>query len=436
MMDLCVTLLGEFGSMPLGEVAAPALALLAVGRPAAYFDSSLRKTLDALTGQIVDHGTPGSPARDWSADLARTLRQVVEAEARAQGSRSATLDAAADCFRRGDIASQLALWYQDKGGFLRKEDLETHRTTVEEPLALDYHGCRVLKADTWSQGLWLLQALRFLDGFDRRAEMDEAQRCHLIAEVIKLSLADRDHHFGDPRFVDVPTTALLSEEYAAVRRGLIDPFAASTAAVPGDPIRLQPRLDPRAPSRSTDRSTIACITADCFGNMVVMTPSGVGSTAGSGGTTGITHGTRLRSANTRHGHPNCIAPGKRPCVTLSPTLVLKSGRPFLGISIPGGGFQDQVALQLILEFVDRGNRLDDIIARDAEGTPVLVDWNREGPILRVQKPVMKRVADALSERRHRIEPTSMGFRNLGGSLVFVDPDTGELDAFGLHAGAL
>jgi len=151
----------------------------------------------------------------------------------------------------------------------------------------------------------------------------------------------------------VPMAALLSDEYTALRQPLIDLHQASLTARPGDPYTMQP-LKGVGAFQSGIGGTTTCVVADRWGNVVAATPSANVYHEGGSGKTGVSYGNRLRSLNTTPGHPNCIQPGKRPRITLTPTLVLKDGRPALAISVAGGDLQDQATLNLLLDFIDFG----------------------------------------------------------------------------------
>jgi gamma-glutamyltranspeptidase/glutathione hydrolase len=178
---------------------------------------------------------------------------------------------------------------------------------------------------------------------------------HLTLEAMKLALADRDAYYADPLFVDVPMEPLLSPQYADLRRPLIDPNHASLEQRPGDPrqgVALLADSEKRRGLSGPVHDTTTCATADRWGNVVVATPSGW--SGAQAGETGIWLGSRLQSFNTWEGHPNCIAPGKRPRITLTPTLVLKERKPVLAVSVAGGDGQDQAALQAVLNQIEFG----------------------------------------------------------------------------------
>jgi gamma-glutamyltranspeptidase/glutathione hydrolase len=325
-LDACLTVLDRYGTKTFAEVAAPALRLLDRG--------SLR----------------------WHADLAKTLRRLIAAEKASPRDRRRGLRLVADYFYRGPLARELDAWSRAHGGLLRYSDLATHVTRVEEPVAASYRGYTVYKCGVWTQGPYLLQALRLLEGFDLKSKgHNRPATIHLAAEALKLALADRDVYYADPHFESVPLRELLSDSYTKLRRPLIDPRHASLEQRPGDP-RAGKALLARAEARrglgGPARDTTTCLVADAQGNVVAATPSGFSGALA--GRTGVWLGTRLQCFNTWKGHPNCIEPGKRPRITLTPTLVLKDGKPVLAVSVAGGDGQDQTTLQLLLDVIDFG----------------------------------------------------------------------------------
>jgi gamma-glutamyltranspeptidase/glutathione hydrolase len=324
-LDAVLTLLERHGTLTFEQAVAPAIKLL--------------------------EGKPG-----WQEDFRRTLQRLAAAEKTAEGDRAKQLRAVSDFFYRGPVAREIDAWSKANGGLLRYEDLAAHKTAVEKPVTADYRGHVVAKCGPWTQGPWLLEALRLLEGFNLRAMgHGSPDAVHVQVEAMKLGLADRDVHYGDPAFVDVPLEKLLSKEYAELRRPLIDLKRASREQRPGDPRggkALLGDVERRKGLGGPANDTTTCLAADKWGNVVAATPSGwAGVVAGE---TGVELGSRLQSFNVWEGHPNCIAPGKRPRITLTPTLVLKDGKPVLAVSVAGGDAQDQVTLQMVTNHVDFG----------------------------------------------------------------------------------
>ena len=350
-IDAIVTLLKLYGTKSFEEVVQPTLAILDAGGPTWYIDTG--------SGERIETGV------NWQADLAVTYRKLVESERAAKGTRQQKLQAVSDRFYRGDIADALEAWYIEKGGFLRKADLAAHKTPVVDPLKTTYRGYVVYKAGPLTQGPYLSQTLRLLEGFDlKKMGFNSADYIHTVIEAEKLALADRDEYYGDPNFAKVPMQLLLSDRYTEMRRELIDPKRASLELRPGDPYNMKPTKPPTITGPWHGGTTVMCVT-DKFGNVIAATPSGLSSTAGVAGHTGIIHGSRLSSLNTFAGTPNVIQVGKRPRITLSPTLLFRDDHPVMAISVAGGDQQDQAAIQVILNYVEFGMSPEEAFQRPA-----------------------------------------------------------------------
>jgi gamma-glutamyltranspeptidase/glutathione hydrolase len=421
-VDLCVSLLKSYGTMSFGEIAKPTLTILDAGGPSWYVDTS--------------DGTKIETGRNWQAELAATLRRLVEAEQKAGAGRASNLEAVSERFYRGDIAEELERWYIAKSGFLRKADLAAHKTRIEDPVVAGYRGYAVYKCGPWTQGPYLLETLRLLEGFNlRRMGFLSTDYIHAVIEAMKLALADRDEYYGDPLFAKVPLEALLSDQYTHIRRPLINMKQASLEIRPGDPYLLQPLKGSGRLSSTAGGTTTLCV-ADRWGNVVAATPSGLGSIAGPAGSTGIIHGTRLVSLNTWKGHPNCIEPGKRPRVTLTPTLVLKGGKPVLAISVAGGDLQDQVSLQLILDYIEFGMPPAKAILAPRFSTGHHTgSFGQDRPqpgSLQVSSKVKKGTRRRLEGRGHRLTVTSHGIGSA--AMLYIDPGSGTSYGAGPSAG--
>ena len=301
--------------------------------------------------------------KTWYPNLAATLRKLVQTEKSTNGTREQKIRAARDRFYKGDIADELNAYYINSGGFLRKADLVAHVTKVEKPVSIHYRGYTVNKCNTWTQGPVLLQSLRLLENFDLKSMGPfSPDYIHVTVEAMKLAYADRDKYYGDPGFVTVPINQLLSDEYSRIRYPLIDMKSASQKIRPGDPFKMEALSGP-GQYWPGEKGTTTCVVADRWGNVVAATPS-ANPDYGICESLGIAHNTRLSSLNTQKGHPNSLEPGKRPRITLTPTIVLKDGKPYLGMSVAGGDMQDQVSLQLFLDVVEFG-----MMPKDAVTTP-------------------------------------------------------------------
>ena len=412
-VDLCTTTLKLYGTMKFEEIVAPTLALLDAGKA------------------------------EWHPDLAITLRRMVEEEQKTSGSREQKVQAASDRFygRNGvhsDIADELEAFYIENGGFLRKSDLAAHVTLIEDPVTVEYRGYTVCKCGPWTQGPYLCQALRLLEGFDLKAMRHfSADYVHVVTEALKLAMADRDEYYADPEFVDVPMAALLSDAYTDIRRPLIDMKKASQEAQPGDVENMKP-LKADGVFRPGVSGTTTCVVADRWGNVVSATPSANVYHAGGTGTTGVSYGNRLRSLNTTPGHPNCIAPGKRPRITLTPTLVLKDGTPILAISVAGGDLQDQATMNLLLNFVEFGMQPEDAVTAPRFATAHHEDSFDPNPnraqtfgqvgLLTINDSVSEEVRAELGGRGHKVRAQAGAIA--APSMLFVDKDSGTFYAAG------
>ena len=413
-VDLCITALLRYGTQTLKEIVAPTLALL-------------------------DKGT-----ESWHPKLAATLRRMVDEEQITSGSREEKLQSATDRFygrnkHRNDIADNLEAYYIEKGGFLRKTDLAAHATTIEDPVTVEYRGYTICKCDSWTQGPFLCQALRLLEGFNLKAMGQfSADYIHVVAEAIKLAMADRDEYYGDPDFADVPLQTLLSDAYTELRRPLIEMQKASLEARPGDPHGMKP-LKGCGVFRPGVGGTTTCVVADRWGNVVAATPSAnVPEEPRDGGRAGVTFGNRLRSLNTTLGHPNCIQPGKRPRITLTPTLVLKDGRPIMAISVAGGDLQDQVTLNLLLDVIEFAMLPEKAVTAPRFATaqhqdsfnpnPDRMQTFQEAGPLSVSDSLDDSVSKELSQRNHKLNVKTGPIASP--VMLYVDQESGVLYAAG------
>ncbi len=309
------------------------------------FEQIVRPTLE-----LLDKG-----GESWYHNLAMTFRKLIDTEKSTRGTRAEKVKAARDRFYKGDIADELDKYYVSSGAYLRKSDLEAHTTLIEDPVTVRYRGYDIYKCNTWTQGPVLLQSLRLLENFDLRSfGFFSPNYIHVVVEAMKLAYADRDKYYGDPSFAKVPLKELFSDQYTKMRVPLIDMKIASDEIRPGDPLNMKPLCSNPVYSPG-EKGTTTCVVVDKWGNAVAATPSSNGD-YGICEPLGFAHNTRLTSFNTQKGHPNSIAPFKRPRITLTPTIVLKDGKPVIVISVAGGDMQDQVSLQLILDNIDFGMR--------------------------------------------------------------------------------
>ncbi len=344
-------------------------------------------------------------------DLAATLRKLVEAESQALAagkSRKDAIMAAYERFYRGDIAREIVRGTREEGGLFTEKDLADWKVRIEEPVKVDYKGIEVYKLTHWTQGPAMLQALNILENVDLKTMgYNSARYVHAVYQAMSMAFADRDFYYGDPYFAPAePIRGLLSKEYARERAAAINWQRNDPAIAPGDPYPFQgqtnpfraqlerwnarPQANPGTPppatqdtirpiafvnqnppsrrineaSRQSDQEftrsfysgTTSVQAADAEGWVVSVTPSGGWVPAVVAGRTGIGLSQRAQSfvLDASEGPFNVIEPGKLPRVTLTPTLALKDGKPFLAFSVQGGDSQDQNLLQFFLNVVEFG----------------------------------------------------------------------------------
>jgi gamma-glutamyltranspeptidase / glutathione hydrolase len=370
-----ITALEEFGTLPLEPVLAPAIDLAREGF-AMYH--GLRRCVEANARRYREEW-PGSagvylpearvPA--WGDRLrnpawAETFEALVRAEKEAAGrGRAAGLEAARSVFYTGAIAERIAGFCRDNrfrdatgephAGLLAYEDLADFRSRVEDPVTVNYRGLDVYKCGPWCQGPVFLQQLTLLEGYDLAAMgHNSPDYVHTGIECAKLAFADREFYYGDPEFASVPMERLLSKQYAAERRRLVDRERASLQLRPGD-AGPRPMALILGDERSYNADTTHLDAIDAEGNMMAATPSG-GWIPSSPviPELGFPLGTRAQMFSLERDHPNALQPGKRPRTTLTPSLVMKDGRPWMVFGTPGGDQQDQWTLQFFLNVVDFG----------------------------------------------------------------------------------
>jgi gamma-glutamyltranspeptidase / glutathione hydrolase len=403
-----MTMLAEYGTLSLGDVLAPAIQL-ADGYPieaqtADYIERQKKQIKQwrysssvYLSHRGQEREAPEAGEIFVQRDLAATLRKLVATErtALAAGrSRKQAIYAAYDRFYKGDIARELVRGVQEEGGLITLRDLANWKVRIEEPLSTTYKGITVFKLPIWQQGPVMLQALNLLENADLKSMGYNSPRyIHTLYQAMNLAYADRDFYYGDPYFPPVePVKGLLSKQYAKTRFGQINWIRNDSTAKPGDPYSYQGETNPfgalldrwtvvpapdtleksgqqdrTGPARSSSISDSAFVrqfyagttsieAADEAGWVVSVTPSGGWVPAVIAGRTGIGLSQRAQSFVTRaeDGPYNVIEPGKRPRVTLTPTLALKDGAPFLSFAVQGGDGQDQNLLQFFLNIVEFG----------------------------------------------------------------------------------
>jgi len=323
-------------------------------------------------------------------DLLQTLTKMVEAEKAAlqKGkTRKEAIMAAYDRFYKGDIATEFVRGCKEQGGLITMQDLAKWKPVEEEALKVNYKGIDVYKLQQWTQGPMLLQSLNILENFDLKSMgYNSARYLHTLYQTMNLAFADRDFYYGDSYFPPAePMKGLLSKEYARQRAGLIQSDKNNASIGPGDPYPFEGNKNPYigllkkrgfemdtskrnfAPKHDISNSsltdeymqrlwlgTTSIEAADKEGWVVSITPSGGWMPACIAGNTGVGMSQRMQSfvLDSSMNPFNVIAPGKRPRVTLTPTLALKDGKPFLSFAVQGGDTQEQNLLQFFLNIVE------------------------------------------------------------------------------------
>src|SRR5579859_7556236 len=361
-LDGLILALSHYGTMSFAQVVAPAIECAGgfpIAEEFASFIHGNERFLD-LWPASKEFFFPGGTAPERGEifrepTLARTLRALVAVEKKAGGNRAAKLRAVRDYFYKGALAHRIAAFSEHNGGLIAYRDLASFHAEIDRPRNGTYRGYEVVKPGFWTQGPVMIEALNLLEGYDLHSMgHNSPEYLHTVVEAVKLAFADRDRYYGDPKFSRIPEEILLSKDYAADRRKLIDPAHASMEHRPGSfGIPLQMEKASTA-SRIPAHDTTCVNVVDRHGNVFSATPSGAWLPSVIADDTGVPFSSRMQSFVLTPGHPNQVAPGKRPRVTLSPTIVLKDGKPFLALSTPGGDNQDQALLQVLLNIIEFG----------------------------------------------------------------------------------
>jgi gamma-glutamyltranspeptidase/glutathione hydrolase len=399
-----IYMLINYGTMSLEQVLSPAMEM-AAGYP---IEAQAANTIERNKSQIKEWPYsqkvllthPGATREAPEAgeifvqkDLLLTLQKMVEAEKTAikQGkNRKQALMAAYDRFYTGDIAKEFVRGSKEQGGLITMDDLAKWKPVAEEPLSLNYKGIEVYKLQQWTQGPAMLQALNILENFDLKGMgYNTPKYIHTVYQAMNLSFADRDFYYGDPAFgPKAPIKGLLSKAYAKQRAQLITSDQNNPNIGPGDPYPFEDKKNPYlnllktrgyeldttkrnfAPKHDLGRNnsptdlyqerlwlgTTSIEAADKEGWVVSVTPSGGWLPACIAGNTGIGMSQRMQSfvLDSTLNPFNVVAPGKRPRVTLSPSLAMKDGKPYLASAVQGGDTQDQNLLQFFLNVAEFG----------------------------------------------------------------------------------
>ncbi len=400
-----LTMLAEYGTMSLAQVLAPAIGLAAgypieaqLCRSIETFKDTLKKWPYSREVFLTHPGdATGEAPRPGEIfvqqDLKETLEKMVEAEQlalKAGKSRKEAIYTAYDRFYRGDIAAELVRGTREQGGLMTMQDLDRWKVYLEEPVMTTYKDIEVYKLNTWVQGPVMLQALNMIENFDMNClSYNSAKYLHGLYQVMNLCFADRDFYYGDPYYEPAePVQGLLSKDYARKRVNEINWESNDEEAGPGDPYPFEGKTNPyktileqwnqdrpigyhpssadpgaEFPNQDFYLGTTSIQAADAEGWVVSVTPSGGWIPAVIAGRTGIGLSQRMQSFVLRESENpyNVLEPGKRPRATLTPSMALKDGKPYLSFAVQGGDSQDQNLLQFFLNMVEFGMTVQEAV---------------------------------------------------------------------------
>ncbi len=337
---------GKFGKLPMKDLLAPAIRYAREGFPVSQYIAGGWKTgvanarADKFPGAFLEVYAPNGHA-PVEGEIFKNPALADTLTAIAEGGR--------DAFYRGAIADKIEAFMRANGGYLRRIDFERHTSTWVEPVSVNYRGYDVYELPPNSQGIAALQMLNILEGYDLKTlGYNSPEALHLMIEAKKLAFEDRAKYYADPEFAKIPLKGLLSKEYAAERRKLINLEHAGRSYDAGNPAMQQ-------------GDTIYLTTADAAGNMVSLIQSnyrGMGSGISVPGL-GFTFQDRGEMFTVRAGHANDYAPRKRPFQTIIPAFILKDGAPWLSFGVMGGAMQPQGHVQIICNLIDWGMNLQE-----------------------------------------------------------------------------
>ena len=412
--DGLILALEKYGTKSFAEVAQPAIEYAEQGfAMPEEFGNMLRgyQRIIMLWPDAVKffypEGQPTPPGEIFREPmLAATFKELVAVEKKARGKRSDKLQAVRDLFYKGSIAHRIADFSEKNGGLIAYNDLANFHAETDEPKMGTYRGYEVYKPGFWTQGPVMIEALNLLEGYDLKSMgHNSPQYLHTVVEAVKLAFADRDEYYGDPKFSKIPEETLLSKDYATERRKLIDAEHASIESRPGS-FGRRISLPSSQPAAGIVNDTTCVNVVDRQGNAFNATPSGAWLPSVIAGDTGIPLTSRLQSFVMTPGHPNLLQGGKRPRVTLSPTLITKAGKLEMILSTPGGDNQDQALLQVILNIIEFGMSPQQAVEAPRFQTEHFYSsfGNHEfvPAKLNLEGRIPKATADALNAMGHRV----------------------------------
>jgi gamma-glutamyltranspeptidase/glutathione hydrolase len=403
-IDAFCEVIERHGTLSLAEVLEPAIHYASEGFPVSEVIATQWQINAPLLAQypwsastyLPDGKAPRAGDVHHQPNLAKTLKQIAS-EGR-------------DAFYKGEIARRIVEFSQENGGFFTLADFANHTTTWVEPISIDYRGYTMLELPPNGQGITALMALNVLEGFDLAA-MDYGSTAyyHLLIEATKQAFADRSRYIADPEHAVLPIDGLLSKAYAAERRREL-PLGCAGAYTPGEPVSFSNTVYVSCVDK--DRNIVSLIHS-------LFTNFGSGVVAGD---TGICLQNRGSGFVAEPGHPNALAPGKRPFHTIIPAMILKDGQPWLCYGVMGGDMQAQGHVQVGVNMIDFGMNVQEAI----EAPRYRI---RDGKTVWLERAIAPQVRHQLTAMGHHIAPSDdvpPGPQYGGGQAILIDYERGVL----------
>lgn len=439
--DAWITALSRYGRMSFGEVASFAIEYARDGFPMYDFFSARiaekREGYARYPGTAAIYLPDGAPPVPGTLFHQRALGASIqfladqEKAAAATGGRQAGLSAARAAFYEGDIAHEMVAHVQSEGGELTLDDLRGFSVDVDKPVSVTFGDWQVNGCGPWCQGPMLLQALKILETFDLRGlGHNSADYVHVMSEAIKLAAQDRDMHYGDPKFVDVPIDRLLSQTHAREQAARIRNDQATSYADIRDAQALA-KADLAVGDSTLDTSYVCVMDKD--GNAFSATPSDAPHHAPVAPKLGFVVSARGSQSWTDPTHPACVAPGKRPRLTPNPAMAVGPDGRIMPFGSPGGDVQTQAMLQVFLNHVVFGADLQSAVELPRFATyDFPSSWEpheRQRLVLKLEKSLNDHVGTDLAARGHDVQPWPDLVWTAGSvSMIDIDPRSGRMAA--------
>ncbi len=449
--DANIQALGRWGTMSFGEVASAAIRYARDGFPMhemmrAYIEAHIdvyRMWRQNSEIYLPDDAPPVVGKAFLQTDLAKSLQYMADQEgASRDGGRQAGLDAARDAFYKGDLAEAIVKYHEENEGLLTREDLADFACDVEAPEKIVYRNggdpMDIYSCGVWCQGPVLLQMIKLIEGFDLKGMgHNSADYIHTLAEAFKLSFADREAYYGDPKHVKVPMETLLSDAYAAERRKLIrsgeawpdlPPAGLIDGYTPSPTVRT---LGDGSPPMPADTSYVGVV--DRHGNAFSSNPSDVTFESPVIPGTGLCPSARGSQSWAVRGHASALGPGKRPRLTPNPALAIRPGKSVMPFGTPGGDNQNQANVQVMLNM-----ELFGMTPQEATEAPRFMTHSQPNSFspheafpgkLTVEGRIDRATMDELARRGHDVERMAdMTWKTAGVCIVRKDLKTGIIDS--------